>query len=367
MSRVVKEGGVTIVVPDGVFYNRLAEFTRSVGVAVVAYESIYKGRMLSIIDALAASGVRGLRYVIESGSIERAILNDKSVRAYEAIVENIKLNNCVNCEAYNLDATLLLRLLDGFDFIDIDPFGSPSEFIDVAVSRVSDGGIVAVTATDLTALCGLYPRSGFRKYAAIVRRTYFHREMALRVLIRALVEAAGRHSRAAYPILSHLSEQYARVYVRVVKGKRVYPHLHIGYLVVSRDSVEVYSYSDFSEAIGRRVVDGYVVGPLWIGPLHDKEFIRGMIKGRIYEKVGEEGSRRRLFKHLSIFYEEADYPPYYLDVHRFSEALKVPPPPVNEVISKLRSIGYNATRVHLSPYGIKTNAPVKEVISIISS
>ena len=36
-----------------------------------------------------------------------------------------------------------------FDCVDIDPYGSPSPFIDAAVQCVSEGGLLMVTATDM--------------------------------------------------------------------------------------------------------------------------------------------------------------------------------------------------------------------------
>lgn len=36
-----------------------------------------------------------------------------------------------------------------FNCIDLDPYGSPSPFIDAAVQSVSDGGLLMVTATDM--------------------------------------------------------------------------------------------------------------------------------------------------------------------------------------------------------------------------
>lgn len=42
----------------------------------------------------------------------------------------------------------------GWDFIDIDPFGSCLPFLEAAVAGVGDGGVLAVAATDLTVLCG---------------------------------------------------------------------------------------------------------------------------------------------------------------------------------------------------------------------
>ena len=36
-----------------------------------------------------------------------------------------------------------------FECVDIDPYGTPSPFIDAAVQCVADGGLLMVTATDM--------------------------------------------------------------------------------------------------------------------------------------------------------------------------------------------------------------------------
>ena len=38
--------------------------------------------------------------------------------------------------------------------VDLDPYGSPSVFLDSAVQSVIDGGILMCTATDMAVLCG---------------------------------------------------------------------------------------------------------------------------------------------------------------------------------------------------------------------
>ena len=44
------------------------------------------------------------------------------------------------------------RMKNKFDCVDIDPYGSPSPFIDAAVQCVSDGGLLMITATDMVLL-----------------------------------------------------------------------------------------------------------------------------------------------------------------------------------------------------------------------
>ena len=38
--------------------------------------------------------------------------------------------------------------------VDLDPYGSPSIFLDSAVQSVVDGGMLMCTATDMAVLCG---------------------------------------------------------------------------------------------------------------------------------------------------------------------------------------------------------------------
>lgn len=38
--------------------------------------------------------------------------------------------------------------------VDLDPYGSPSVFLDSAVQSIADGGMLMCTATDMAVLCG---------------------------------------------------------------------------------------------------------------------------------------------------------------------------------------------------------------------
>lgn len=38
--------------------------------------------------------------------------------------------------------------------VDLDPYGSPSVFLDSAIQSVADGGMLMCTATDMAVLCG---------------------------------------------------------------------------------------------------------------------------------------------------------------------------------------------------------------------
>ncbi|KAI8029353.1 putative tRNA (guanine(26)-N(2))-dimethyltransferase 2 [Camellia lanceoleosa] len=71
--------------------------------------------------------------------------------------------------------------------VDLDPYDSPSVFLDSAVQSVVDGGILMCTATDMAVLCG--------------GGTYCH-EMVLRILLASIESHANRYKRYIVPVLS---------------------------------------------------------------------------------------------------------------------------------------------------------------------
>ncbi|CAN0386038.1 unnamed protein product, partial [Ectocarpus sp. 8 AP-2014] len=65
----------------------------------------------------------------------------------------------------------------GWDFVDVDPFGSCLPFLEAAVGAVADGGVLAVAATDLAVLCGKNKGGGRKRClsqyrASVVDRPY---------------------------------------------------------------------------------------------------------------------------------------------------------------------------------------------------
>ena len=60
-----------------------------------------------------------------------------------------------------------------FDAVDLDPFGTPSPFVDDALRATKHGGILSVSATDTAVLCGIYPSVAQRKYLGLPLRTEY--------------------------------------------------------------------------------------------------------------------------------------------------------------------------------------------------
>ena len=369
---IIKEGRAIIrtsIDQREIFYNPRGRFTRSLGVAVVAAESSIKRRKIDVADVLAATGVRGIRYYLESDSVNVIFLNDISKSAYKLIRENLRVNRVERAEISCLDANLFLaqrfREKDKLDFIDIDPYGSPAPFIDLAVSAVKVDGLLAITSTDLAPLCGIYPWASFRKYGGKPFKDEFCHEMAARILIFALQQACGRRERFAETVLTCYSEHYLRIYARIRRGKKKFPKEDIGVMYRCLKCLEIFvrridNPLEKCPLCGSRL---NVAGPLWIGNIHRKEFLEQV--GKFVERVYEIKDRDRIRSFVKVAISENDYPPYHFDISRASKRLKVSSPSVNSVIEKLKSIGFRATRTHFNPTGIKTNAPYNELLKII--
>ena len=152
------------------------------------------------------------------------VANDWSRQAVESIRRNVEHNNVTQLvEPHNGDAALLMyqnkAARDRFDVIDLDPYGSPTPFLDGAVQAVSEGGLLCVTATDMAVLAGNSPETCYTKYGAISLKTKCCHEFAVRILLQCLEAHANRYGRYTRPLLSLSIDFYVRVFVRVYSGQ----------------------------------------------------------------------------------------------------------------------------------------------------
>lgn len=183
----IEEGKVKIKVDEGrpydkkVFYNPKMEFDRNLSISIA---DLVQPKELC--DSLAATGIRGIRYLKES-RVPEVWINDASPKATNLIKNNCKLND-VNCIVKNKDAAVLLRE-KMFDYIDVDPFGSPAEFFDSASSSIKDNGFLGITATDTYSFFGTYPRVSIRRYGRKSINTDYNKELGLRILVSSLIES----------------------------------------------------------------------------------------------------------------------------------------------------------------------------------
>src|SRR5512141_918828 len=167
----VTEGATTVLVPAPdpsatfppgaapVFYNPRMAINR--GATVLFLRALPPGRRpVDYLDAMGASGLRGLRVATEA--CVPVTINDRSARALGLAAANAgRLGLAV--ETVRSDANALMSSRR-FGAVDLDPFGSPAPFTDAACR--SAVRYLFVTATDTAPLCGAHLRAGMRRYFA---------------------------------------------------------------------------------------------------------------------------------------------------------------------------------------------------------
>jgi tRNA (guanine26-N2/guanine27-N2)-dimethyltransferase len=358
MAQMIEEGSVTLNV-EGAFYNPKMKMNRDIGVAVAEALGIS-----DYLDALAASGARGLR-VAKEAKVEDVTLNDVSPRAAALIKENARRNGLGACEILSSNANVLLHQRH-FEAVDLDPFGSPSPFLAAASRSVLD--YLFITATDTAPLCGAHLKSGIRKYMAVPVKADHHREMGARVLLGAVARELARVDKGMCSLLTHVSDHYVRVYLKIARGAK------------SADkTLESMGYIEQCRSCGRwRVVFGLgcsssgtcsfcgkragVAGPLWLGPIQDCEMIRKALA--VLEGSAARSDRAVRLLHLCA--DEVDLPMYY-DYHKLCRRFKATPGNADDLVDLLKSAGWRASRTHFTGVGIKTDAPFEVLCEIIRS
>lgn len=324
-----------------VFYNPRMKINRDLTIAVI---NAWEKNNLQIADPFAASGIRTIRILKEckKEKIESIWLNDHSSDAIEQIKKNFKLNfpekslmNKVNVEIFMKDANMFLLESQGFDYIDLDPFGSPVSFLDSACKRIARDGILAVTATDTSALCGAFPDACKRKYAATPLHSSIMHEIGLRILIKKCQEVAAQYDRALCPLFSYAKDHYMRVFFECKKGKTKANEIVEQHKIIKMNNEHV--------------------GPLWMGLLWDKAFVKIM-------KTEEEETK----KFLDVIKEEAEIEQVgFYEIHALCKRNKLHIPQYAPLMRAINEAGHRVARTHFSLNGMRSTISENELLERI--
>jgi len=350
--KTVKEGLAKIYVPSEsltrkseAFYNPDMEHQRNVTIAIL--------RMLrakKVLDPLAATGVRGIRILKEIEGVEKVVFNDANPKAVKLIEKNLKLNGIKKSkyEIHKKDANSLFLEKRKYDFVDIDPFGSPIKYLKNVGYALHKDSILGVTATDSGALSGKFSRACFRRYGIFVGRTDFPKELGVRVLITSILTNLAVHDLTFEPLYSH-----ANHYFRTIGLIKYGPDRNL-------PKIQMISYCPkcHSKSIGiEKCTCGgkiEILGPLWTGKIQDRDFCRKILMNF------EFGNR----KEIMLCSEEIDSPFYY-DLHQIAKSLRKNPPKIESVIETFRKKGFEASRTHLCSTGVKTDVNIKGFLKSI--
>jgi tRNA (guanine26-N2/guanine27-N2)-dimethyltransferase len=302
---------------------------------------------LHVLDALAASGLRSMRYWKECPQyISHITINDMepaaTERARDALARN-DLSDVVLTSDWNQgrppgirvttqDATQLLYLSRQkhkkrpnvlalpepltpeeasalqWDVIDLDPYGTAAPFLDAAIQAIAHGGMLNITCTDMRVMSGAaQPELCFNRYGSFpMRKAGYWNEMALRMLLYAIAMTAAKYGRTIKPILSVGMDFYIRIFVEVYDNKKECHDvcLKVGYVYQSTqcptfytaplaemggENNNVHQPSRLRHSVCQETGGALKIGgPIWLGPLHDQTVLKAAL-----DRLGENRGRRR--------------------------------------------------------------------------
>ncbi len=355
----IREGAASIGVGGGVFYNPKMGKLRDISILLLRAAKIRKAKLL---DATAATGIRGIRYALEAGVVDTTMLDINSA-AYRNAKANARLNR--------VKANVLGKSLQdfagsaqrAFDAIDLDPFGSPAPLVYDALRLSKDGTILMVTATDTATLCGAEGSACQRIYGAKPIHNELCHEGGVRILLNFIARNAGQFNFGIEPLLSIADMHYMRVFVRLHRGAReATASVGSGGFVAYCSRCHNFAYKKGVVAqpdttcnnCGARM---QAYGPMWLGALKDAKLVSEM--AALSSKYGE-GTKR----FVTLLNEELDIPFFY-SVPKATSYLKMGSIPIDKVVNALGK-RHSVSRTHFEKDVIKTTAGIGDVLAAVA-
>ncbi len=351
----------------GVFYNPQMRFCRSMSSLAVGAIS----EKLEVVDAFCASGIRGIRYAKENKNVRKLTSLDIEKSAIALAKKNAKANR-VKHEAVVGNVSRMAFELDA-DFLEIDPFGTPSPYLVDAFRffNTKKEAYLSVTATDVAVLCGGKTAPCMKNYHSKPMNNEFTHETGLRIMLKKIAETAAEFNMGIRPLVSFSDRHYLKAVLHVKRSAEL-----------AYDSMKTLGYVSFCGKCGWRGSGGFpktcpnckpgtgdrlpatdYAGPLWLGELHEPDFVRRMAALNAARGYSD---KEELAGALALMAGETGMPPYYYNVHALCKlARSASVPTMGTVLDSLRAAGHRAVKTHFSPICIKTDAPygaVKEAV-----
>lgn len=345
------EGKAKITSKDKAFLNPEARLTRELGISIV--KSVGKG--FDILDPTAATGIRGIRYSLETKPKSVTSL-DINRSAFLEAKKNIKSNKAKVMVFNKSIQEFCNTTKDRFDVVDLDPFGSIAPNLYDILKVCKTNGLLFATATDTAVLCGAHRSACLRIYDAEPMHNEQGYEVGLRLLIGYIARTAAQFNFGIEVIHAMVYKHYMRVHLRILYGStNVNESLKsMGYAYYCNNCGEHYTTlgtipSRHSCDCGSKLS---VSGRIWLGSLKDNAILKRALKSI-------EGSNSDM-KLMNTIISEPEFPLYYA-IPKITKRLLLPSVSPDKVIERLRDMGYIATRTHFEDSSVKTNAPLKAI------
>lgn len=347
---IIQEGLVQLDIPDNSqikgpgrigsgFYNRSQSINRDLTVLFIRQTGIR-----TFLDGFGSTGARGLRVEKEAGA--DVTICEKNPESFKYLERNSSLNGS--------SATLKLKDFNSevrevpYDFIDVDPYGSVVRYADDAIRNIRNGGYVAFTATDLSALTGSSPSKTFRRYGTHLPNDSTRHEAGIRTLIAYLAKRAAVFDRYLEPQLSFWNSHFYRVIIKVKKGTSGSDAMleNIGFLNKNSEISTVYPPID--------------EGPIWTGKINNDSILSRMTVPEYVE------NQTQLEKFIGLMRNE-DICRYFIDLRDLGKTFSTDIPSFSSIFQYLNEAGiHDFGRTEFSVTGLKMKSGYGLVTDLFS-
>ena len=378
----IQEGKASIAIPPkvgvavssemAVFYNPVMKSNRDITILILqAARGLYAAKPWTIADPMAATGIRGIRIALElpARDVEEIAMNDFSSAAVKLMKKNLRLNRIAGSKVSISVNEANKFLLSGpsRNYIDVDPFGYPGPFLDSAIRRLQYNGILAVTATDTSALSGSSPNACRRKYLAAPLRNGFMHETAARIMVRLVQLIGSIHGKALIPVFSYSKEHYCRAFFLCKTGAHriealLDQHQELRYCAACTNRKA----GPAAPACDNCGEPWVVAGPVWVGRLFDERLAKAIAASALENGFIDEKTRSFLEVVAGEAAAESATGVGFFAIEDICETFKVARQPSPRVVrTRLQRAGFVVSPTHCSTTGIKTSAPAKQVIAAV--
>lgn len=409
--QVIREGKATVLAPkeDKVFYNPIQQFNRDLSVMGIRSwlklyqqgkegsrdlkkkrklndESVESPAYIRILEALSATGLRALRYGHEIPQVEKVIANDLLGEAVNSINRNIEYNELQEKVEGNLGDAIkyMSTVKEKFHVIDLDPYGTATPFIDLALQAIKEDGMLLVTCTDAGVLAGSgYPEKCFALYGGNNFGNTFmgnemNHEVGLRLILGTIAREAAKYKKTIEPMLSLSIDFYFRLFIRVKTSPIEVKNLASKTMITYHCSG---CGQNKNQYLGRKQDKKYqtakkitigenceycqsyfnIAGPMWGDKIQNEAFIKQVLQEDIDEEVYK--TRERIRGMLTLALEELEEP-FYFNLNQLSSFMKAPPMPINDFAKAVGDLGYQVSLTHAKKNCLKTDAPWDQILKI---
>ena len=361
--KIITEGLAKVELTDRLFYNEHMHFCRSLS-------SLWVGTLPQIentVDGFCASAIRGIRYKLENKNIKNIKFFDRSQLACETARKNLDINK-IEAQVIQSDSNKFFVNETDFDFVEIDPFGSPVPFLDMIFlpDCKQKQKYISISATDTAVLCGAHKDACIKNYFSKPLDNEFCHETGLRILLSHIARSCAKNDWGLQPQFCFSHRHYFKVMLKITKSA-----------IKAKQSVEdskYYvkycqncAYRELSADFPQKTCPHCNKKLSWAGPLWGKEFVDAKVVENMIKLLAQRDylEQNKTTRFLECIKEEAQAPALYYDIHEICSKFKVELMKNDELVKKLKDAGFFACKTTFRSTAIRTDANVKQIVELM--